>query len=60
MPKITALYSRLSREDEATGDSLSIQNQKAILEDYANRHGFTNIVHYTDDGWSGTDLVRVR
>ena len=52
--KQTILYSRLSREDERSNESLSIENQKAFLEDYANRHGFTNLVHLSDDGWSGT------
>ncbi len=48
--KITALYERLSRDDEAMGDSNSIINQKRLLEDYASQHGFINCVHYTDDG----------
>jgi len=52
--KQTILYSRLSREDERANESLSIENQKAFLEDYANRNGFTNLVHLIDDGWSGT------
>lgn len=51
--KITALYERLSRDDELTGDSNSIINQKKLLEDYAKSHGFTNCAHFTDDGWSG-------
>ena len=58
MPKITALYSRLSRDDELTGESSSITTQKAILEDYAKKQGFTNLAHYSDDGWSGTDFSR--
>ena len=48
--KITALYERLSRDDDLTGDSNSIINQKKLLEDYAKEHGFTNCVHFTDDG----------
>ena len=52
--KITALYSRLSREDEIAGESNSITNQKKQLEDYAKSLGFRNIVHFTDDGISGT------
>ena len=52
--KLTILYERLSREDERENESVSIENQKAFLEDYANRNGFTNIVHLSDDGWSGT------
>ncbi len=56
--KITALYERLSRDDEAAGDSNSIVNQKLQLESYAAQHGFTNCVHYTDDGWSGGNFER--
>ena len=46
--KITALYERLSRDDEAVGDSNSIVNQKRYLESYAEQHGYGNIRHYTD------------
>ena len=56
--KITALYERLSRDDDLTGDSNSIINQKKLLEDYAKEHGFTNCVHFTDDGWSGANFDR--
>ena len=56
--KITALYERLSRDDDLTGDSSSIVNQKRYLESYAQQHGYTNIVHYTDDGWSGGNFER--
>lgn len=56
--KITALYERLSREDSATGESVSIQNQKLKLECYAAEYGFTNAVHYTDDGYSGASFHR--
>ena len=55
---ITALYERLSRDDELVGESNSIQTQKAILLDYANSHGFLNCVHYTDDGFSGGNFDR--
>ena len=55
---ITALYERLSRDDELQGESNSIINQKKILEDYAGQHGLTNIRHYTDDGISGTRFDR--
>ena len=51
--KITALYSRLSRDDEAVGDSLSIQNQKAMLEKYAKANGFSRPAHFVDDGFTG-------
>ena len=51
--KITALYERLSRDDEMVGDSNSIVNQKKMLEDYAKQNGYTNIEHFTDDGYSG-------
>ena len=54
--KITALYERLSRDDEAAGDSNSIVNQKMLLESYAVQRGFTNCVHYTENGWSGATL----
>ena len=56
--KITALYERLSHDDELIGDSNSVVNQKAMLESYAAQHGFTNLVHYTDDGWSGANFER--
>ena len=52
--KITALYERLSRDDELQGESNSITNQKAFLEEYARKNGFLNIRHFTDDGVSGT------
>lgn len=48
--KITALYERLSRDNELNGDSNSIVNQKKMLEKYAKEQGFTNLAHYTDDG----------
>ena len=56
--KITALYERLSRDDELAGDSNSIVNQKKMLEDYAKNNGYTNIRHFTDDGWSGGNFDR--
>ena len=56
--KITALYERLSRDDEQQGESNSISNQKKYLEDYAKAKGFTNIRHFTDDGYSGTNFNR--
>ncbi len=56
--KITALYERLSRDDELQGPSNSILNQQAFLEDYAQRNGFTNVRHFTDDGVSGTTFDR--
>ena len=56
--KITALYERLSRDDELMGDSNSIINQKKYLEDYAAQHGYLGCVHYTDDGWSGGNFDR--
>jgi len=52
--KLKIAYERLSRDDEAVGDSLSIQNQKMLLEDYAVRNGITGLQHVVDDGWSGT------
>lgn len=56
--KITALYERLSRDDELQGESNSITNQKAFLEDYAKRNNLPNIRHFTDDGVSGTTFDR--
>jgi DNA invertase Pin-like site-specific DNA recombinase len=56
--RITALYERLSRDDELNGESNSITNQKRILEEYANRNGFGNIRHFQDDGFSGTNWAR--
>ena len=56
--KITALYSRLSRDDEINGESNSITNQKKILEDYATKNGFKNLRHFYDDGVSGTTFER--
>lgn len=56
--KITALYCRLSRDDELDGESNSIQNQKAILEKYAKEHGFPNIEFYVDDGYTGSNFNR--
>ena len=47
---ITALYPRLSKDDELQGESNSISNQKRILEAYAKQNGFTNLRWYTDDG----------
>ena len=46
--KITALYCRLSRDDELQGDSNSIRNQKAILQKYADDNGFTNTQFFVD------------
>ena len=56
--KITALYERLSRDDEQVGESNSIQNQKMYLEEYARQHGMRNIRHFSDDGYSGTNFNR--
>lgn len=56
--KITALYERLSHDDELQGDSNSIINQKRYLEDYAAQHGLSTCVHYTDDGFSGGNFDR--
>ena len=56
--KITALYCRLSQEDARAGESLSIENQKAILTQYAKEHCFPNLQFYVDDGYSGTNYDR--
>jgi DNA invertase Pin-like site-specific DNA recombinase len=56
--KITALYERLSRDDEQKGESNSITHQKQMLEDFALRNEFSNLRHFTDDGVSGTTFDR--
>ena len=56
--KITALYCRLSRDDELQGDSNSIIHQKEILRKYAQDNGFKNIEFFVDDGFSGTNFNR--
>ena len=56
---ITALYPRLSHEDELQGESNSISNQKRILETFAKQNGFTNLRWYTDDGYSGANFAGV-
>ena len=56
--KITALYTRLSRDDDLQGDSNSIINQKKLLEKYAKENGFLNTRFYVDDGYTGTNFHR--
>ena len=56
--KITALYCRLSRDDEQQGESNSIKNQKSILSKYAKENKFQNIRFFVDDGYSGTTFTR--
>ena len=56
--KITALYCRLSQEDARLGESLSIENQKVILLEYAKKNHFPNPVFFVDDGYSGTNYDR--
>ena len=56
--RITALYCRLSRDDEYSGNSMSIQTQKAMLDLYAKEQGFTNCMYFVDDGFSGTNYNR--
>ena len=56
--KITALYCRLSRDDELQGDSNSIVNQKNILNKYAKENGFKNLQYFVDNGFSGTNFNR--
>lgn len=58
--KITALYERLSRDDEQVDESNSIQNQKIYLEEYARQHGLRNIRHFWADGYTGTNFDEVR
>lgn len=56
--KWTAAYERLSRDDELQGESNSVVNQKILLEQYADRNGLGQVVHYTDDGYSGANFDR--
>jgi len=56
--KITALYCRLSRDDDVQGDSNSIQNQKKLLSKYAKEYGFSSTKHFVDDGFTGTNFNR--
>ena len=56
--KITALYERLSWDDELQSESNSIKNQKQLLESYAHKNGYSPILHFTDDGVSGTTFER--
>ena len=56
--QITALYCRLSNEDDLDGESNSIQNQRAILQKFAQDQGFRNIRYFVDDGYSGTNFNR--
>ncbi|MDR0986797.1 MAG: recombinase family protein [Ruminococcus sp.] len=58
MQKFTALYCRLSRDDDLEGESNSIVNQKAILSKYAKEHGFANTRTFVDDGFSGSTFER--
>lgn len=53
-----ALYMRLSRDDESYGDSVSIQTQREILQQYAREHALRVVDEYIDDGWSGTNFER--
>jgi len=55
---VTALYCRLSHDDDLQGESNSISNQKRILEAYARKHGFPNTRCYSDDGYSGANFDR--
>ena len=64
LDKITALYERLSKDDDLRGESNSISNQKEFLSNYAREHGYINLKHYTDEhviiGTSGENLVKSR
>ena len=56
----TALYLRLSRDEDASRESNSITNQRRILTEYAAEHGFSVVAEYVDDGVSGANFVEVR
>ncbi|MBO4797481.1 MAG: recombinase family protein [Candidatus Methanomethylophilaceae archaeon] len=57
-PYNTALYMRLSRDDENYGDSISIETQRLVLNTYAREQCFYVVDEYVDDGWSGTNFER--
>ena len=54
----TALYMRLSRDDESFGDSISIETQRKVLEQYVRENNLIVYDEYVDDGWSGTNFER--
>ena len=56
--RVTALYCRLSHDDELKGESNSITNQKGMLSEYAEKRGFVNPKYYVDDGYTGTNFNR--
>lgn len=57
---LTALYERLSHDDELQGESNSISTQRMMLRKYAAEHGLNVVDEYIDDGYSGTNFVEVR
>ena len=59
-PNNTALYMRLSRDDERFGDSVSIETQRTILRKFAQEQQLHVVDEYVDDGYSGTNFVEVR
>lgn len=59
-PYNTALYMRLSRDDENFGDSVSIETQRTILRQFAKENNLRVYDEYIDDGWSGTNFAGVR
>jgi len=56
--KVTILYERLSVEDDRDADSQSIENQRNLLQEYAERNGLAPFIHVCDDGFSGTNWLR--
>ncbi len=56
----TGLYLRLSKDDERAGESLSIDNQRIILQKYVKDRGWNLVDEYVDDGYSGTNFAGVR
>ncbi len=57
-PKLTILYERLSKDDDREKESNSITNQRALLEEYAEKNGFVPYINIADDGYSGTNFRR--
>ena len=58
IPSVTALYCRLSIEDGRENESMSIQNQKSLLKDFAEKNGFLDYEFYVDDGYTGRNFNR--
>ena len=58
IPKVTALYCRLSLEDGGDNESMSISNQKLMLKEFAEKNGMFQYEYYVDDGYTGRNFNR--